>query len=172
MLLFADEASRPSLNELGASSKSGGLPANWLPIFVHDVASIGADLMLAALAYGARRVVILFGENAAPQYVQASKFQAQWVGEIVGPLFSEMSAAVSVVHCKRGGPSEGPASHEALMQEIVRIKSSALAWSKETGLSMDFEPASFAIPKEKRRAIEVAVGYLQKQALDPLSHLL
>ncbi len=160
VLLFADESSRAALNSLSISATTGGLPANWLPIFVHDVASVGADLTLAALAYGARRVVILFAENAAPQYVQASKFQAQLVGEIVGPLFAELTTAVSVV----SGESNGLSSLDGLRQEIAKVKLSASTWSRATGLSVGFEPAGFAVPKEKRRAIEVAVGYLQKQA--------
>jgi ferredoxin len=160
VLLFVDEASRTTLNGLATSTTSGGLPANFLPVFIHDVASLGADLMLTCLAYGARRVVVLFGDDAAPQYVQASKVQAQLVGEIVQPLFAELGSAVSVVH----GDSQGLSSLDALKQSIAKIKTSASLWSKETGLSIGFEPASFAVPKEKRRAIEVAVGYLQKQA--------
>jgi ferredoxin len=160
ILLFVDEASRADLNGLSTSAKTGGLPANCLPIFVHDVASIGPDLMLAALAYGARRVIILFGDNAAPQYLQASRFQAQWVGEIIAPLFAELSAAVTVV----GADENARSSLVALQQELDKIKANAASWSRETGLSLGFEPATFAIPKEKRRAIEAAVGFLQKQA--------
>lgn len=160
VLLFADESSRTGLNSLSTSATTGGLPAHWLPIFVHDVASVGADLMLAALAYGARRVVILFADNAAPQYVQASRFQAQLVGQIVGPLFDELKTAVSVV----GAQANGESSLEGLRQVIANVVASASSWSRETGLSAGFEPAGFAVPKEKRRAIEVAVGYLQKQA--------
>ncbi|BEE08412.1 4Fe-4S dicluster domain-containing protein [Aeromonas dhakensis] len=46
------------------------LPANWLPVWVEESASLGVDSWLAALAYGASAVRIALGDDA-PESVRA-----------------------------------------------------------------------------------------------------
>ena len=52
-----------------------GLPARVIPLEVHHVASIGLDLWMAALAWGASRVDVLLTGDEAPQYREALAFQ-------------------------------------------------------------------------------------------------
>ena len=59
-----------------------GLPARVLPIEVHHVASIGLDVWLAALAWGASSVAVLTGATTAPQYRDALAFQMR-IGDTI-----------------------------------------------------------------------------------------
>src|SRR5690606_11440312 len=45
-----------------------GLPANLIPVGVHDLASIGPDLLLAALCYGAAHVSVLQAADMPAAY--------------------------------------------------------------------------------------------------------
>lgn len=64
-LLIASESEREWVEaELAA------LPANWLPIWVEESASLGIESWLAALAYGASAVRIALGDDA-PESVRA-----------------------------------------------------------------------------------------------------
>ncbi len=72
-VLFHAEESRDALARLARRGK--GLPARVLPIEVHHVASVGLDVWLAALAWGASSVAVLTGKRLAPQYRDALRFQ-------------------------------------------------------------------------------------------------
>ena len=52
-----------------------GLPARVIPLEVHHVASVGIDLWLAALAWGATGVAVLATGDEAPEYHDALRFQ-------------------------------------------------------------------------------------------------
>ena len=52
-----------------------GLPARVIPLEVHHVASVGIDLWLAALAWGASGVAVLATGDEAPEYHDALRFQ-------------------------------------------------------------------------------------------------
>ncbi|MGE6101065.1 4Fe-4S binding protein [Aeromonas salmonicida] len=64
-LLIAGESEREWVEAELAS-----LPANWLPVWVEESASLGVESWLAALAYGASAVRIVLGEDA-PASVRA-----------------------------------------------------------------------------------------------------
>ncbi|HEY4137406.1 MAG TPA: 4Fe-4S binding protein, partial [Casimicrobiaceae bacterium] len=79
-LLFHAEADRDAIARLARRGK--GLPARVLPIEVHHVASIGLDLWLAALAWGASSVAVLAGATIASQYRDALAFQMR-IGDAI-----------------------------------------------------------------------------------------
>ena len=73
--------------QLLSSGRSGrGLPARVIPIECHHVASIGMDLMLAALAYGASQVAILGTDKVAEGYTAATRRQMGYAQTIVNAL--------------------------------------------------------------------------------------
>ena len=83
-ILFHDGAGR---NELLAYGRKGkGLPARVIPLECFHVASIGMDLMLGALAYGASQVAVLSTEKVAAGYVAALKKQMGYAETIVNAL--------------------------------------------------------------------------------------
>jgi ferredoxin len=83
-ILFHEENGRKAL--LQSARKGKGLPGRVIPVECFHVASIGIDLMLGALAYGASQVCILTTEKVAPGYVEASKRQMGYAQTIVSAL--------------------------------------------------------------------------------------
>ena len=72
LLLHAADA-EPSLAALARRGR--GLPARVLPVEVEHIASVGIDLWMAALAWGASGVAVLATGREAPQYREALRFQ-------------------------------------------------------------------------------------------------
>jgi len=72
LLLHAADA-EPVLASLARRDR--GLPARVLPLAVHHIASVGIDVWMAALAWGATGVAVLATGREAPQYVAALRFQ-------------------------------------------------------------------------------------------------
>ena len=83
-ILFHDADGRNSLLSYGRKGK--GLPARVIPVECFHVASIGMDLMLGAMAYGASQVCILATEKTAPGYLEATKRQMGYAETIVNAL--------------------------------------------------------------------------------------
>jgi ferredoxin len=71
---------------LASGRKGKGLPARVIPIECFHVASIGIDLMLAALAYGASQVALLSTERVADSYREATRRQMGYAQAIVSAL--------------------------------------------------------------------------------------
>ena len=72
LLLHAADA-QPVLDSLARRGR--GLPARMIPVDVEHIASVGIDLWLAALAWGACNVAVLATGREAPQYLAALRFQ-------------------------------------------------------------------------------------------------
>jgi ferredoxin len=84
-ILFHDAADgRAALLAYGRKGK--GLPARVIPVECFHVASIGMDLMLGALAYGASQVAVLSTEKVAEEYVAALQKQIGYAETIVNAL--------------------------------------------------------------------------------------
>jgi ferredoxin len=75
---------RSALLELARRGR--GLPARMLPFEVFHVASVGMDLMLGAIAYGASQVMVLATGKTAEGYITASKRQMVFAQTIVTAL--------------------------------------------------------------------------------------
>jgi ferredoxin len=71
---------------LAYARKGKGLPARVIPLECFHVASIGMDLLLGAMAYGASNVSILITEKTADSYVAALKRQMGYAETIVNAL--------------------------------------------------------------------------------------
>ena len=72
LLVHAADA-QPVLASLARRGR--GLPARMLPLEVEHIASVGIDLWMAALAWGASSVAVLATGREAPQYRDALRFQ-------------------------------------------------------------------------------------------------
>jgi Fe-S-cluster-containing hydrogenase component 2 len=83
-ILFHDGEGRNALLAYGRKGK--GLPARVIPLEVFHVASVGMDLMLGAIAYGASQMGILVNEKTAPGYVEALRRQMVYAQAIVSAL--------------------------------------------------------------------------------------
>jgi len=84
-ILFHDAADgRNALLSYGRKGK--GLPGRVIPVECFHVASIGIDLMLGAMAYGASQVLVLSNEKVADGYVAGLKRQMSYAETIVSAL--------------------------------------------------------------------------------------
>lgn len=84
-LLIHAADSQPLLESLARRGR--GLPARLMPLAIEHVASVGIDLWLAALAWGASSIGVLATGREAPQYLDALRFQmtiAQTIANALG----------------------------------------------------------------------------------------
>jgi ferredoxin len=84
-IVFHDAAEGRS-TLLAYARKGKGLPGRVIPLECFHVASIGMDLMLGAMAYGASQVSILTTDKTAESYVAALKRQMGYAQTIVNAL--------------------------------------------------------------------------------------
>jgi ferredoxin len=134
-----------AIEALGAAAMSGnGLPARALPLQSWHVASIGLDLMLPAIAFGASQVVVLATGGEDVEYVAALREQMA-IGEAVLSSLGYPGRHFDVIEA-----SDGASLSRAFkaMQPAGGVDS----------------PATFAVSNDKRTAIEFAIEHLAKHA--------
>ena len=83
-ILLHAEDSRDAIARLARRGK--GLPARVIPVEVHHIASVGLDVWLAALAWGASQVAVLATGDEAPEYRDALAFQMKLGDAIANAL--------------------------------------------------------------------------------------
>jgi len=135
-ILFHD--SREGRSDVLRYARRGkGLPARVIPLECFHIASIGMDLMLGAMAYGASQVVVLSTEKTGEGYVAALKRQ--------------MSIAEIIVD---GLGYAGKHFHV--------VKDLADLWQLATAASVA-KPASFNLSPEKRTTLDFALDHLARR---------
>lgn len=78
LLLHSQESGADLINQFGRLAGAGtlrGMPARVIPVELHHVSSVGIDVWLAAIAYGASNVLVLATGDEAPQYIEALEQQ-------------------------------------------------------------------------------------------------
>ncbi len=78
------EGSRDAIARLARRGK--GLPARVIPVEVQHIASVGLDVWLAALAWGATQIAVLTTGDEAPEYRAALAFQMRLGDSIANAL--------------------------------------------------------------------------------------
>ena len=142
-VLFHDgKAGTELLMRLGRQAK--GLPARVIPLEVHDVAAIGLEVLLGALAFGASQCVILYQSDEPEGYVEALRRQMTYGQTILTALGFAGEHFILAEADEHGG-----------LERIV--------WSLPSAKGVG-EPAAFNLPNEKRRALEFCIEHLAKHA--------
>jgi ferredoxin len=132
-ILFHDaDDGRAALLSFGRKAK--GLPARVIPVEVFHAASVGIDLMLGAMAYGASQVAVLVTGKTAPGYVEATRRQMGYAETIVGAL--------------------GYAGRHFRV-----IENPADLWELEPAATVA-KPASFNLSAQKRTTLDFALDHL------------
>lgn len=118
-----------------------GLPAHVLPLEAWHVASIGLDVLLGAIAYGAGGVVILAAGSEAPQYAEATR--------------AEMAIAETILHALgyKG-------THFSWLDASV---AETKIWNAPAADTVNSK-ATFHLSNDKRSTIEFAVEHLLQHA--------
>lgn len=139
VLLFHERRGEDWL--LRRAAEGGGLPDNLLPLGVHDIASIGPDLLLAALCYGAAHVAVLQVEEMPEAYVHNLQRQIALVQRIVNGL--------------------GHAGRYCSLLDHSSERHGELA---PEGDALALPPASFNLFADKRRTLEFCIDHLLAHA--------
>ena len=120
-----------------------GLPARVIPFEVFHIASLGVDVLLGAIAYGAAQVVILSAGSDAPEYLASLKRQMSFAQQILTAL-------------GYGG------NH----LRLIETRDSAELETKLGDLPPAVAPpaAVFNLSNDKRATLDFAFEHLQKHA--------
>jgi len=145
LLLHNAGASRALIAKLARRGR--GLPARVIPLEIHHPASIGMDVLLASLAYGAGQVVVLAAPKEAAEYGDAVKKQMGFAETIANEL------GYGGRHFRFLATDE----HAVLEKEI---------WALAPAASVA-KPATYQLSPEKRTTLEFAIDHLAKQAPKP-----
>ncbi|MEO8508107.1 MAG: 4Fe-4S binding protein [Betaproteobacteria bacterium] len=140
-LLFHAEDGRDDITRIARRGK--GLPARVIPVEIHHIASVGLDVWLASLAWGASQVAVLATGDEAPQYREALVFQMR-IGDRIAGALGYQGEHFRVV--------DG-AALDALWQ-----------WQPALGVRV---PAIFAPTSEKRTTAALALEHLAAHAPVP-----
>jgi len=160
-LLFHSQGSgQQAIEALGRAARLDkavqGVPAQVIAQPLWHTASLGLDLWLSAIAFGASQVAVLVTDEEAPAYLEG--------------LSGQMAVAQAVLHglgytgvhfhLLRTGTDQGAAQLAALdadLQKLARNRTVVPA-----------TPARFAVAQEKRSTLDMALDHLMTQAKGPL----
>jgi len=154
ILLHSTEAGGRLLHRLGAAAQAGqaqadglhGVPARVLPLPLWHSASIGIEVWLTALAYGASQVWVLMTGEEAPQYLDAVRGQMA----VAQALLTGLGYAGQ--HLQLLQVQEG---------DDLAVLDQALQAPAAQGVR---QSASFAVQEDKRATLELALAHLLAQA--------
>ena len=123
-----------------------GLPARVLPLEIEHIASVGMDLWMAALAWGACGVAVLATGREAPQYRDALRFQ--------------MSIAQTVAN------AQGYQGEHFRLIDASTDDLGASLWNWQAALPPRIG-ATFAATSDKRKTLSFAFDHLARHAPVP-----
>ncbi len=134
----------------GATARRRGLPLAVLPLALWHSASVGLELWLSALAWGARGVVVLLSGEEAPDYRRALAAQAA-LGQALLQGLGWSGTPLRLIDL---------AGAEAPEAELEAGLHAALA----EGLRPALAPAVFAAGSDKRAQLELVLDHLLAHA--------
>jgi ferredoxin len=127
-----------------AALAEGQLPSRAIPLSLHHTASVGIDVWLSAIAYGASGISVLMTNEEAPQYIAA--------------VNEQMAIAQTVL---TGLGYEGV--HFQLIH-VTETEELARALARAPLGDAPQEAAAFNVTAEKRTTLDFALAHLHKHA--------
>jgi ferredoxin len=150
ILLHSEAAGARAIGELGRAAlvdaATRGVPARVLPLAVWHTASVGLDLWLAALAFGASQVLVLLTDEEAPEYRTALAEQAA----LANALLEGLGYAGEHVRLIDYRDARELAGFDAALRAPAAASVA--------------QPASFAVQSDKRATLDLAIEHLLAQA--------
>jgi ferredoxin len=148
LLLHSQERGSELIMQLGRLAKTGGklsgVPARVMPVDLHHTASVGIDVWLSAIAYGASNIAILVTKEEAPQYLDALQQQI----EIAQVILSALGYQGKHLHLLQ---ATTPQELDAALQGLQAAQVPA-------------QRAVFHVTQEKRGTLDFAIDHLLKHA--------
>lgn len=154
LLLHSQERGQALVQELGRAAQLGiaqGLPARVIPLALWHTASVGLELWLSAIAYGAQQVVVLLTDEEAPQYADGLRAQMEVAQALLQGLgysgtHTQLLTARSAVDL------------DAQLQTLGRTRQ-----------TVPRVAGRFVVTAEKRSTLEMALDHLIEYAPLPIS---
>ncbi len=148
LLLHSQGAGTALIGELGRAARTDkavrGVPARVLPVDLWHTASVGIDLWLSAIAYGASQVWVLMTEEEAPTYRAAVAEQMAVAQAILSGL------GLSGEHLRLVHASDVRTLDQALQAPPAMVVTRC---------------ASFAVQADKRATLDMAIEHLMGNAV-------
>ncbi len=150
LLLHSQQAGTRLIGDLGRAARVDpdvlGVPARVIPVPVWHTASLGLELWLTAVAYGARNVWVLMTGEEAPQYLEAVRAQMNVAQAILNGL-GYTGEHFRLLHARDA-------------RDLAELDA-ALQAAPAKGVA---KTASFAVQTDKRATLELALDHLVEQA--------
>jgi len=149
LLLHSQERGQALVQEVGRAAQLGvaqGVPANVIPVAVRHTASLGLDVWLSAVAFGASQVAVLTTGEEAPQYLDALREQMEIADAVLNGLGYDGRHFTLL-------QGRTLADLDQDLQLLVRQRPAAPE-----------RPAQFALAPEKRSTLELALDHLVEHA--------
>jgi len=178
LLVHSREAGTAVIEALGRAARIDaalhGVPARVLPLDVWHTASVGIDLWLAAIAWGAAQVWVLVTDEEAPAYREAIDAQMRVAEAILAGLgfageHFRIVGGGEVARLQPAAAPIGPASvatgeqtlrgDPALQRLDAALRRSPAATVRRA--------ASFAVQADKRTTLDLALEHLLREAPSP-----
>jgi ferredoxin len=149
ILLHSQERGQGLVEELGRAAQlkvAAGVPANVIPLALWHTASLGLDVWLSAIAYGASQIVVLVTAEEAPQYLDGLQAQMDVAQAILHGL-GYTGTHLQLLYA--ASPTDLDAGLQALATTRQKIPAA---------------PARFAVMADKRGTLDLALDHLIAQA--------
>jgi ferredoxin len=174
LLFHSREAGVAVIDALGRAARVDaslhGVPARVLPVDVWHTASVGIDLWLAAIAWGAAQVWVLVTDEEAPAYRDAIAAQMSIAEAILAGLgfAGEHFRIVGGGEVARLQPSAAPVGPAtAAPQQALRADPALQrldAALRRPPAATVRRSASFAVQPDKRTTLDLALEHLLREA--------
>jgi ferredoxin len=156
VLLHSEGAGAKAVQALGRAARTDaavhGVPARVLPLALWHTASVGLDLWLSALAFGASQVWVLVTDEEAPDYRTALAQQAAVANALMQGL-GYPGEHVRLIALD-GAAGAGEAARTAALDRALRAPAAGAVKVA----------ATFAPQADKRGTLELALDHLLAQA--------
>jgi ferredoxin len=152
LLLHSQDKGQALVDELGRGAQlkvMQGVPARVMPVALWHTASVGLELWLSAVAYGARQVLVLLTDEEAPQYKTALQEQMAVAQSVLNGLGYE---GVHFELLQAGQAASLDADLQRLSARTVQAPAGPAA------------AARHAVQAEKRSNLELALDHLMAQS--------
>ena len=155
LMLHSQEAGLKVVEALGRAAQlklAKGTPANVIPMSLWHTASLGLEVWLTAVAYGAHQVLVLCTHEEAPQYLEGLEAQMAVAQSLLAGLGYE-GIHFQIVRAKNG------MDLDASLQANSAAKAQA-KWKNQVPAVY----AKYAVAPEKRSTLELALDHLSEHA--------
>jgi ferredoxin len=176
LLVHSRESGATVIDVLGRAARVDaslhGLPARVLPLDAWHTASVGIDLWLSAIAWGATQVWVLVTDEEAPAYREALDAQMRIAEAILAGLgfageHFRIVGGGEVARLHAPVAPVGPAREQLPLRADPALQRLDAALRRPPATTVR-RTASFAVQPDKRTTLDLALEHLLREAPTPV----